>query len=39
LNAIIGITEMLQESARDFNRDDEIEPPIAWCALDDICSP
>jgi adenylate cyclase len=26
LNAIIGITEMLQENARDFNRDDEIEP-------------
>ena len=26
LNAIIGVTEMLQEDAREFNRDDEIEP-------------
>ena len=26
LNAIIGVTEMLQEDARDFKRDDEIEP-------------
>jgi adenylate cyclase len=26
LNAIIGITEMLQEDARDFNREEEIEP-------------
>ncbi len=26
LNAIIGITEMLQEDARDFERDDEVEP-------------
>jgi PAS domain S-box-containing protein len=26
LNAIIGITEMLQEDARDFNREDEVEP-------------
>jgi adenylate cyclase len=26
LNAIIGVTEMLQEDAREFKRDDEIEP-------------
>jgi PAS domain S-box-containing protein len=26
LNAIIGLTEMLQEDARDFNRQDEVEP-------------
>ena len=26
LNAIIGVTEMLQEDARDFKRDDEVEP-------------
>ena len=26
LNAIIGVTEMLQEDAREFNREDEIEP-------------
>jgi GAF domain-containing protein/CheY-like chemotaxis protein len=26
LNAIIGITEMLQEDARDFKRDEELEP-------------
>jgi adenylate cyclase len=26
LNAIIGVTEMLQEDARDFKREDEIEP-------------
>ncbi len=26
LNAIIGVTEMLQEDAREFNRDDEVEP-------------
>src|SRR5262249_5007947 len=26
LNAIIGVTEMLREDARDFKRDDEIEP-------------
>jgi adenylate cyclase len=26
LNAIIGVTEMLQDDARDFKRDDEIEP-------------
>src|SRR5262249_20323320 len=26
LNAIIGVTEMLLEDARDFKRDDEIEP-------------
>jgi adenylate cyclase len=26
LNAIIGVTEMLQEDAREFERDDEIEP-------------
>ena len=26
LNAIIGVTEMLLEDARDFKRDDELEP-------------
>ena len=26
LNAIIGVTEMLQEDARDFKREDELEP-------------
>src|SRR5207248_1926919 len=26
LNAIIGVTEMLLEDARDFKRDDEVEP-------------
>ena len=26
LNAIIGVTELLQEDAREFNRNDEIEP-------------
>ena len=26
LNAIIGVTEMLQEDAREFNREEEVEP-------------
>ena len=38
LNAIIGVTEMLLEDARDFKREDELEPLERVLALPATCS-